>query len=75
MAAFKMSLFLKRGDPHAYAVNPDGELYDLERDPLERENLFGRPAHAGTVSRLKSRIVEWDRSREQVKAHIMIQPS
>jgi choline-sulfatase len=53
---FKMSLFMT-GDP-------DGELYDLERDPLERANLFNSPAHLEIVSRLKSAIDRWDRSRK-----------
>jgi arylsulfatase A-like enzyme len=52
---FKTSLFM--------TGNPDGELYDLERDPQERANLFDSPAYAGTVSRLKSGIDAWDRSR------------
>jgi arylsulfatase A-like enzyme len=66
---FKMSLFIKRGDPGAYAGSPDGELYDLERDPLERVNLFAQPPYAQTVSRLKSRIVEWDRRRGKAGKH------
>jgi arylsulfatase A-like enzyme len=52
---FKMSLFMT-GDP-------DGELYDLENDPLERTNLFATPAHAGTMARLRSGIEQWDRGR------------
>jgi choline-sulfatase len=52
---FKMSLFM--------SGEPDGELYDLERDPLERENLFNHPSHAGIAAHLKSAVVEWDRSR------------
>ena len=60
---FKLSLFLKSGDPGAYAGAPDGELYDLARDPQERHNLFTDRAHAETVSKLRSQIIEWDRSR------------
>ena len=33
-------------------------LYDLQADPMERDNLYGDPAHAGTVTRLKARITE-----------------
>ncbi len=49
---FKMSMFI--------SGEPDGELHDLERKPLEWEN---HPARAGIAARLKSTIVEWDRSR------------
>ncbi len=65
---YKMSLFLQRGGG-AYSGGPDGELYDLDRDPGERTNLFGDAAHAGTVSRLRSRIVEWDASRDKAGTH------
>jgi len=50
-----------------YAV--DGErvetqLFDLENDPWELENLAGRPEHAKTLSELRSRLralsLEWD---------------
>ncbi len=53
---FKMSLFMT-GDP-------DGELYDLDRDPRERANLFNSPVHAEIASRLNSAIDRWDRSRK-----------
>ena len=34
-----------------------GELYDLHADPLERDNLFGRPAHADLQARLTDRML------------------
>jgi arylsulfatase A-like enzyme len=59
----KMPLFNQRDNPEAYASDPDGGLCDLESDPLERTNLFARPVSARVFSRLKSRVVDWDRSR------------
>ena len=35
-----------------------GELYDLETDPGEFENLWERPEHAGTRARLMERLVQ-----------------
>jgi arylsulfatase A-like enzyme len=60
---FKLSLFMKRGDPPAFAASADGELYDLTRDPLERNNLFKNRKYNDTAARLQSQIVEWDRDR------------
>jgi arylsulfatase len=53
---FKLSLFADSGEP-------DGALYDLRRDPEERNNLFSSPAHQRTVQRLTRLIGEWDRLR------------
>jgi len=60
----KMSLFMERGQSGAHASDPDGELYDLNQDPLERHNLFNQPAFADMIARLKANIVDWDRRRE-----------
>ena len=35
------------------------ELYDLERDPHEMNNLSGQPAYAETEHRLKAKLHEW----------------
>jgi hypothetical protein len=40
---------------------PDGpcELYDLESDPAESENLVDNPAHRDTLARLRSSLSAW----------------
>lgn len=38
-------------------VTGDRELYDLETDPDEAENLYGRPEYAETVRRLKMKLI------------------
>jgi arylsulfatase A-like enzyme len=38
---------------------PAEELYDLERDPHEIENLAGRPEHRKTQQRLRTALDEW----------------
>lgn len=37
------------------------ELYDLESDPYEMENLVDDPAHRGVLSDMESRLSEWQR--------------
>jgi arylsulfatase A-like enzyme len=34
-----------------------GELYDLENDPHEFENLFYEPEHAGTLAEIRLRLL------------------
>ena len=41
-----------------YARGP-GELYDLNSDPHELENLFGRQEHQGRVRELTARVRQW----------------
>jgi choline-sulfatase/uncharacterized sulfatase len=36
-----------------------GELYDLEKDPLETRNLYHDPAHQDTVHQCRRRLFEW----------------
>ncbi len=36
-----------------------GELYDMEDDPLEQKNLWSDPEHADTRSRLLARTMDW----------------
>lgn len=45
-----------------YVTDPMGdldELYDLESDPCELHNLAADPSHHGTISELRSRILDW----------------
>jgi arylsulfatase len=53
---FKLTLFPDGGDP-------DGALYDLERDPGERLNLFRSRDHQKQIEKMKSSIQAWDRKR------------
>jgi arylsulfatase A-like enzyme len=42
------------------------ELYDLQEDPLERNNLFGDPAYSGLQGHLLQRLVELRREMGEV---------
>ena len=37
----------------------DGALYDLERDPIELDNLFSRPQCAAKIEELKALTLDW----------------
>ena len=41
---------------------PEYELYDLERDPHEFNNLAGDPAYAGTLRKLTGQLMKWRRA-------------
>ncbi len=41
---------------------PEFELYDLQADPWEFEDLSADPAHASTLERLRAALLEWRRS-------------
>lgn len=47
-----------------YADPPEFELYDLQQDPWEFENLAGRPNHAATERRLKAALEDWRRETD-----------
>ena len=36
-----------------------GELYDIESDPLETSNLWNHPGHAEIKTRLMGRMLNW----------------
>jgi len=42
-----------------YRTNGDHELYDLDADPHEMENLAGREAHRDVIERLASELGAW----------------
>jgi arylsulfatase A-like enzyme len=43
-------------------ADKDGALYNLQRDPNERVNLYGRPEYADVVEYLERLCYEWDRA-------------
>jgi arylsulfatase A-like enzyme len=43
---------------HYYTEPEEFELYDLEKDPWEKENLHGKAEHADRVKQLKQRLEE-----------------
>jgi arylsulfatase A-like enzyme len=43
---------------HYYMTPEEFELYDLQSDPGEKQNLYGKPEHAALTQQLKNRIAE-----------------
>ena len=43
---------------HYYQSPEEYELYDLQSDPGEKQNLYGKPEHAKLTEKLKNRIAE-----------------
>ena len=41
-----------------------GELYDLNADPYERENLFDRPEHRERIDNLIARLLHWQQETD-----------
>ncbi len=39
--------------------DPDGQLFDVNNDPMERHNRFNDPEYQSVVAKLKSRLDEW----------------
>ncbi|HML20286.1 MAG TPA: sulfatase-like hydrolase/transferase [Aggregatilinea sp.] len=48
-------------DRYKYVWNQGdlNELYDLQTDPYELDNLIDRPKHAATQTRLRARLAQW----------------
>lgn len=44
---------------HAYHWRPAVEFFDLEKDPLEMENLAGKPEYAGEIANLRQKLDVW----------------
>ena len=61
---------LKRASPRvreAYGLMespPEFELYDLDADPYEFENLADKPEHQAELVELKGRLLEWRRQSD-----------
>ena len=47
----------------AYQHRPSEELYDLEKDPYEMENLAGRPEYESILKNMRQRLSGWRRSQ------------
>jgi arylsulfatase A-like enzyme len=48
-------------------MDPVAELYDLERDPFERENLAASPEYAPVTAELRGRLLDWSLATEDAK--------
>jgi len=44
---------------HYHGIWDIDELYDLQNDPDERDNLIDRPEHQGLVKKLRARLYDW----------------
>ena len=40
-------------------LNDDGELFDLNKDPYEEQNLFTEPKHQETIRAMKKKLIHW----------------
>jgi arylsulfatase A-like enzyme len=52
----------------AFEHRPADELYDLEADPHEMNNLATDPKHAELLKSLKTQVTEWCRTQDDVEA-------
>ena len=44
---------------HRPPTRPEEELYDLETDPFEVENLANDPGHRETLERMRAELARW----------------
>jgi N-sulfoglucosamine sulfohydrolase len=44
---------------HAYHWRPEVEFFDLEKDPLEMQNLAGKPEYAERIAHLRKKLDAW----------------
>ena len=51
-------------DRYYASERPPEELYDLERDPLERHNCLGDPRYAGILDTLRTKVARWMESTD-----------
>lgn len=42
-----------------YVPNTEEELYDLEKDPVEEENIAGRPEYEEVLRKLRQDVINW----------------
>jgi len=48
---------------YAYQHRPSEELYDLQKDPYEMENLAGRPEYGLILEGMRQKLSQWRRSQ------------
>jgi len=54
---FSKDIFKKKG--YFNKLRPFEFLFDLRKDPLERNNLAGRPEYREILEKLRKRLIEW----------------
>ena len=59
----------------AFEHRPADELYDLEADPYEMNNLADDPKHAELLKSLKTQLTEWCRTQGDVEALKKLDPN
>jgi len=61
---WKLALFRDPRNPTRLEDTEDAMMFDLETDPLERNNLANDQQYSDIKAQLKAKIDEWDSSRE-----------
>jgi arylsulfatase A-like enzyme len=59
----------------AFEHRPADELYDLEADPYEMNNLADDPKHAELLKSLKAQVTEWCKTQDDVEALKKLDPN